>query len=269
MKKILLFLAFNIAFAESSLIKQGFYWSLGPSISYFNFNEFESANNNAFLMRMDTLAAGVNAGLGFALKGFKGEINIDSNIGGGLYTGGDFYTGEKAYSFEFHSFHHADVILGYDVLSAFDNISLYLQSGFSYLLTRNEGSGLERIQGYLSVPFGIEGQIGINDTWSFDYMGRYNLFLFGHHLSYGNAYGMSGNLDVIQKIGWGAKAMLGFSRVNKDSNVTSYHLVYEYFYKDDSPSSPYLFSYIINGILTLYEPRSTQHIFTFECSFRF
>ncbi|MWV62159.1 hypothetical protein DCO58_05695 [Helicobacter saguini] len=269
MKKLLLIIAFfGVMSAESSLMKQGFYFSIGHSTSYFNFNEFDKTNNDAFIMRMDTLAVGVNAGVGFVGASFKAELNIDSNIGGGLYTGGDYYTGARKRSYDFHSFHHADVILGYNVLRSFERVSLYLQSGVSYLFSRNESSTLERVQGYLSIPFGLEGQVKLGETWSFDYMGRYNLFLLGHHISRGNGYGMNGDLNTLQKTGWGAKAMIGFSRVNKDSKITSYHLVYEYFYKDDSPAAN-LFSYVTGVPSNPREPRSTQHIFTFEYTWRF
>ncbi|MWV61385.1 hypothetical protein DCO58_09865 [Helicobacter saguini] len=275
MKKalFLIILFFANVIESKSLLKSGFYKSIGVGSGYYNYNEFKSWQNDAFIMRIDSILFNVNGELGLITHNVKIESSLDANVALGLYTGGNFYESDnktRVYSIFFNSYYHFNLTLGFDILGAFgvQNASLFLQSGFSYFLSRTDSTPLERLQGYLSIPFSLESQVKINDKWSIDSMFSYNLFLLGHHLSYGNAYGLSGDLNVLQRQGYGLKAYLGYTHKNKADSINSLRLVYEFWSIGDSPAARVnsVISPTTNGI---YEPKNTSHIVTIQYIFGF
>lgn len=267
-KSFYIFIIFIALLKADGVIKSDFYATLGVGGGYYNYNEFNTQKNDAFIMRIDSPLFNVNASVGYIASGFKIEGYIDSNVSFGIYTGSNLYTNEYVKAIDFNSFHHINITLGYDVLSAFDSFSLYLQSGVRYYLNRNDSSPLERLQGYVAIPFEMEGQIALGDNWSFDFMGGYNLFLLGHHLSRGASYAMQGDLNVIQRQGMGARAFLGFSYMSKRDKPNSFRLVYEYWAIGDSPSAR-VYSTIENAYGYIREPKNTSHIFTLQYIFGF
>lgn len=273
MRKILIFLILVAFMNADVVIKNGFYAGIGPSVGYYNYNEYESRRNDAFVMRLDNMLVGVNSHVGYVAKGVKMQLGLDANAAFGLYTGGLFYDESRStrvYGYAINSFYHADVILGYNILEPFgvESVSLFLQSGVSYFFGRTDNSGLERLQGYLSIPIALEGQVGLGESWSLDFMGGYNYFILGHHISRSTNYGMSGDVNVLQRNGYGAKAYLGLSHITKDDKKISMRLVYEHWFVDDSPLTT-LYSYVTNEITRTYEPRNKSHIFTFQYIFAF
>ena len=104
----------------------------------------------------------------------------------------------------------------------------------------------------------LEGEIILTESWALNFMGGFNWFLFGHHLSRGTRVHFSGNLDTLQKQGFGANGYIGFTHLNDVGNAISIRLAYEYWSVGDSPNAA-LIDYVGQNV-HLYEPKNNTHI---------
>ena len=251
---------------QKSLIKQGFYRSLGFYSGYYRYTE-------PTVMHIDTLMFGLIGQIGHISQGIKLEGTLRVNYALGLYTGGILdpdnpdRDGEKAYGMDGSVAGDIELKSGYNLLHS-SNATLYLQTGLGYHLNRNEFISMDRIQGYFYVPLEIEGEALLNSKIAFTYGGGYRYLIFGNHLSTASKYGYTGDVRVTQKEGFGFSAFIGANFFNKARELRSFRLVYEYWNIGDSKSIRTESIYTGNEVY-LYEPKNNTHRLFIQYSFGF
>ena len=268
---IFLFLA--QAQAESGLIKSGLYKSLGIGTGYYYYGEVGQSGEH--VMHLDFVLFNVNANIGYiADSGGRVDFSADANIGLGLYTGGvlDTSNAEKNGKFlqqaDGNSYYHLEIKGGFDMLRAFgtsQSASLYALGGLGYYFNNNNFNPQYRLQGYLYLPLGLEGEIVLGERFALNYAGFFHLFLLGNHFTSRGHF--SKDLDVLQNEGLGAKAYIGATYKTKHDRINSFRLVYEYWSLAGSPAVA-MTDYAGNQT-ALYEPKNSSHILTLQYLWNF
>lgn len=275
-------LGLSNTYAESILLKNGAYKSLGIGTGYYYYGEVDE--NGGHIMNLDMALLNIYGNLGYvASGGFKIDFALDANIALGQYTGGVLDVSDekrdkqRLVSFMMSSFYHAEVKAGYNLLKAFlaENASLYFQAGLGYYFNRTDLLSMDRLQGYLYVPIQLEGEVALSEKWAINYMGGINVFVLGNHLSTSTKWHFSRDLDVLQDEGLGAKAYIGATYKTKHDRVNSFRLVYEYWSLAGSPGvrvtqPDYKDKTGATIIRTgLYEPKNSSHILTLQYLWNF
>ncbi|STQ85388.1 hypothetical protein LS73_001900 [Helicobacter muridarum] len=257
----------SLTYARDGVKLDGLYKSLGIGIGYYRYQEYDTAANDAFVMKMDMYLLNIAGNIGYITNGFKIDLAVDANISFGKYTGAILdvsnpdRNGTPVTSIDANSFYHATLKTGYNILELFniDSMSLYLQSGVNYYFNRNDAVTFERLQGYVSIPFQLEGEIVLKQSLALNFMGGFNWFLFGHHFTNGIRGHLSGNINVTQKQGLGANGYIGITWLDDNNNANSIRMTYEYWSVGDSVRVPLtdLQSNITKGF---FEPKNKTHI---------
>lgn len=271
----------NKSYAESSLLKNGLYKSLGIGAGYYYYGEIDTQGKP--VMNLDFGLFNVYGNIGYvASGGFKIDFLLDANIALGQYTGGVLDTsdeskdGKRLVSFMTNSFYHGEFKIGYNFLKPFlvERASLYLQGGLGYYFNRTDLLSMDRLQGYLYIPIQLEGEAELSEKWALNYMGGLNAFILGNHLSTSTKWHYSKNLDVLQSEGFGAKAFIGATYKTRDDKINSFRLVYEYWSVEGSPAVA-MSDYTGNPLtkdgkpIALYEPKNSSHILTIQYIWNF
>ncbi|MCX2716577.1 hypothetical protein OQH61_02380 [Helicobacter sp. MIT 21-1697] len=258
---------------QKSLIKQGFYRSLGFYSGYYHYGEVDTRRNNERVMRMDLLMLGLMGQMGFvSQRGVKLEGTLRLNYALGKYTGGILdadnpdRNGQSATSIDGASIADIELKGGYNLLRSL-NATLYFQTGLGYYLNRNELITMKRIQGYFYVPLELEGETLLTSRIALTYGGGYRYFIFGNHFTE-NATTERGNLRVTQKEGFGLSAFIGANFFTKTQELRSLRLVYEYWKIGDSERRP-VTSVYTNVTHYFYEPKNSTHRVFIQYSFGF
>ena len=258
---------------QKSLIKNGFYRSLGFYSGYYYYGEVDTRKNDAEVMHMDLLMFGLMGQIGHISQGIKLEGTLRLNYALGLYTGGILdadnpdRNGKPVKSIDGASMGDIGLKGGYNLLKHSSYTSLYLQTGLGYFLNRNELTSMKRIQGYLYVPLEVEGEVLLNQKLAFTYGGGYRYFIFGNHLSE-NTTTERGKLKVTQKQGFGFSAFIGANFFTKSQELRLLRLVYEYWSVGDSKTSP-MVSVYTGDTHYFYEPKNSTHRVFIQYSFGF
>lgn len=259
--------------AESSLLKRGFYKSVGIGGGYYYYGEV--VRNDAFFMRMDNLVFNLAGNIGYITQfGLKLDAYVDANFALGVYTGGEQDTvnpeknGRPLTHANISTYYHAQTLLGYNFLAfATPKASLYLQAGGGYYFNRNDLTQFDRLQGYVYVPIELESEIVLNDKWVLNLMGGFKYFILGHHLSATSMEHFDGDLRLSQKKGLGAGGYIGTRYRTESGGINSFGLRYEYWHIGRS-SIGYVTDYSGQygpGV----EPKNTSHILTFQYAWEF
>ena len=254
-----------------SVLKNGIYRSLGIYGGYYHYGEVRHGGER--IMRMDTIMLGLSAQLGLAASnGIKLESSARLNYALGLYSGGILDTDNPSRNGQtLHSITGAiaaDVELkgGYALMRNAQS-TLYLQSGLGYHLNRTEVLAMDRIQGYLYIPFELEGQYLLTQRKSFDYGVGYRYLIVGNHFSATSKYGFTSDYRVNQTSGFGLSAFVGSSFI-KDGVLRSLRLVYEYWHI--GAAEPFTTTNAFSGNpATLYEPGNSTHRLFVQYSYGF
>lgn len=286
MKKICLIISLTLALLNAeeyagSLLKKGVYKSLGYMSGYHRYAEVDTSDNNAFVMSMDMLTFGLVGQLGaVSASGIKVEGTLRANYALGLYTGGflnqdgDADTGKRVYTMVGSFNADAEVKSGYNFLRSFESASLYLQSGLGYYFASTQFITMERLQGYLYVPLELEGEVLLNDKVALNYGGGYKFLIFGNHYSATSKYGLEGDMDVMQRKGFGAGGFIGAQFRTKSGGLRNVRLIYEYWSIENSPLTQ-LYSSDINSTTKqpthryYLEPKNSTHRVFLQYSFLF
>lgn len=259
--------------AESSLLKQGFYKSVGIGGGYYYYGEV--IRNDEFFMRLDNLVFNLAGNVGYITRfGLKLDAYIDANFALGIYTGGVQDTvkrennGRYAMNASMSTYYHAQTLLGYNFLAFLTpKASLYLQAGGGYYFNRHDLNSYERLQGYVYVPIELESEIVLNDKWALNLMGGFKYFIFGHHLTQTTKQHFDRDFNASQKNGLGASGFVGARYRTKSGEINSFGLRYEYWHIGHS-SIGYMTDYAGNYDGAV-EPKNTSHIVTFQYAWEF
>lgn len=275
-KILVVFLFLGLAQAQPSLIKEGLYKSLGIGTGYYYYGEVGQLGEH--LMHLDFMLFNVNGNIGYiADSGGRVDFSADANIAFGVYTGRVLDTsnaeenGKFLQSVDGNSFYHLELKGGFDILRAFGafgelrSASLYALGGLGYYFNNNNFNSTYRLQGYLYLPLGLEGEIGLGERFALNYAGFFHLFILGNHFSSRGHF--SKDLDVLQSEGLGAKAYIGATYKTKHDRVNSFRLVYEYWSLAGSPAVA-MTDYTGKQI-ALYEPKNSSHILTLQYLWNF
>lgn len=258
---------------QKSLIKNGFYRSFGFYSGYYRYTEFDTKDNDSFIMSLNTLMFGLMGQIGHISQGIKLEGTLRLNYALGVYTGGILdpdnpdRDGERLYSMKGATAGDIELKGGYNLLRH-SNLSLYVQTGLGYHLNRTEFIVMDRIQGYLYVPLEIEGELPFKQNIVLTYGGGYRYLIFGNHLSTASKYGYTGDVRVTQKEGFGFSAFIGANFFTKSQELRSLRLVYEYWNIGDSKSIRTESIYTGDEVY-LYEPKNSTHRVFIQYSFGF
>lgn len=273
-KVLAVFYLLGNAQAEPSLIKEGLYKSLGIGAGYYYYGEVNQQGKH--LMHLDFVLFNLNGNIGYVSdSGGRVDFSADANIALGLYTGAVLDTsneqehGKFAQGMDGNSFYHLELKGGFDMLRVFGafgkSASLYALGGLGYYFNNNNINPSYRLQGYLYLPLGIEGEIGLGGRFALNYAGFYHLFILGNHFTSRGHF--SKDLDVLQSEGLGAKAYIGATYKTKHDRINSFRLVYEYWSVAGSPAVA-MTDYAGNPT-ALYEPKNSSHILTLQYLWNF
>lgn len=259
--------------SQKSLMKSGFYRSLGFYTGYHHYGEV--GDDGSRVMRMDTATFGLMGELGAVNSlGLKLEGSARFGYALGVYTGGLLDTdneernGQKLVSITGMFAGDVELKSGYNLFRASRRASLYLQGGLGYFFNRTEFIAMDRLQGYLYVPLELEGEVHMGNKGVLNYGLGYRYLIFGNHLSTASEYGFNDDYYVMQKDGFGLSAFIGRTYYGKDSTMRSIRLVYEYWYID--MAKPMRTSSSITGDATaIYEPENSTHRLLLQYSYRF
>ena len=257
------------------LIKEGLYRYIGAGISYYRYGEVNSAQNDAFVMRIEGPMLSVAGNIGYIFaNGVKldGYADVNISVPFSYYTGhtrderNPDNDGKPAYSADFNSYYRFQGLVGYNFLNGVsERTALYLQTGFNYYFSRNDFEAIERLQGYARIPFQLEAEIMLSNSLALNLMGGVDWVLFGNHLSKATRENATGNLNVMQTKGlFGASGFVGLRYKTKEGNINAVRLMYEYFRAGDSPRSQRLYSWGGTELFSYYEPKNSTHIITLQ-----
>ena len=275
-KILVVFLFLGLAQAQPSLIKEGLYKSLGIGTGYYYYGEV--GRQGEHLMHLDFMLFNVNGNIGYiADSGGRVDFSADANIAFGVYTGRVLDTsnaeenGKFLQSIDGNSFYHLELKGGFDILRAFGDFgesrsaSVYALGGLGYYFNNNNFDADYRLQGYLYLPLGLEGEIGLGERFMLNYAGFFHLFILGNHFTSRGHF--SKDLDVLQSEGLGAKAYIGATYKTKHDRINSFRLVYEYWSLAGSPAVA-MTDYTGKQV-ALYEPKNSSHILTLQYLWNF
>lgn len=279
--KILLIGALSLSFLASltqgaqELIKDGFYRHIGTGISYYRYGEVNTAQNDAFVMRIEGPMLNASGNIGYVFpNGVKldGYADVNISVPFSYYTGhtrderNPDNDGKRANSVDFNSYYRFQGLVGYNFLNASsERATLYLQTGFNYYLSRNDFEAIERLQGYARIPFQLEAEIMLSNSLALNIMGGVDWVLFGNHLSKATRENATGNLNVTQTKGlFGASGFVGLRYRTKEGNINAIRLMYEYFRAGNSPRSQGLSVWGGTELFGYYEPKNSTHIISLQ-----
>lgn len=275
MKKFLCGFLCVLPLMAADVIKEGFYKSLGFGLGYYYYGEWDQAG--APFMHTDEALFGIVGNVGYTKNGFKAEVLADANFVVGLYTGGVLDSsdpdliGKPLKQPTSATIYHGELKAGYNLLEFLNvsNATLYAQAGVGYRFYRDGFLSMVRHQGYLYVPFEIEGEVRLKQNLGLQYMLGYNYLVFGDHKSLASQWHFSEDLIVKQDSGFGLKSFVGLSFKTKSENINTIRLVYEFWSIAASPSSAFATSSVTGSSGYLYEPRNKTHTITLQYLYSF